>query len=157
MVALILSIAALVLVAALIWVGNRQVGAVLRMLAKTQPRDTPAEAPHVADLKAMWDHIYLLERQQKEVFQAVADGIDHVDRNEKRVRGIVLGAKRRFETEGYVDPGVEAEADTLPLFDGASGPEEEVRAVSGAVEATGPNPFQGVPGTIPVDFDGTGA
>jgi hypothetical protein len=111
MLSVIVSVAGVaVVVAALIWWGNHQMRVVLHSLKEIQPPATPSEAPLVRRLEE-------LEGKIHDLFQAVADGIDHVDRNEKRVRGIVHGAKRRFEASEYFDPGVDAEADTLPDHD----------------------------------------
>jgi len=118
-------------VAALIW-NQRQLGVVLRTLLEHQPPDIPAEAPDLVEYDL---RIASLERDIKDLFLAVSDGIDHVDRNEKRVRGIVLGAKRRFEASEYFDPGVDAEADTLPKYDEGARPEERVPPVPDDVES----------------------
>jgi len=111
----------------------------LHKIDRIEPPTIPEPAPSFDDSE-LWKAIEVLTR-------AVADGIDHVDRNEKRVRGIITGAKRRFEAEGYVDPGVEAEIDTLPRDDEGGGGEEELQAVPEDVE---PDYFLGLPG----DFSG---
>jgi len=90
--------------AALIWTFNRQMRAVLRQISKVEPSDIPAER-----YDDEWIH-----RALERLTAAVAEGIDNVERNEKRVRGIIRGAQRRFENSEYYDAGVEAEADTLP-------------------------------------------
>jgi len=110
----ILASIAFVLLVALVWLISLQSRVVSYTLSTPQPRDTP-------DLSALWEAIELrkadyfsLEAKVTELYKAVADGIDHVDRNEKRVRGIVVGATRRFENSEYFDAGVDAELDTLP-------------------------------------------
>lgn len=75
---------------------------------------------------------------------AVAEGIEHVDRSERRVRAVLQSAKRRFEAEGYVDPGVEAETAALPPLDASSQPAKELQPVPDGVAE--PNPWAGVPG-----------
>lgn len=144
---LLAGIALATLAACLVWV----VRVVTRMIDGFQPPDTPSEA----SFEALWKSLEELEDRTKDAIakltQAVANGIDHVDRNEKRVRGIVVGAKRRFEAEGYVDPGVDAEADTLPLVHEPGGEGEHLPTLSDGVEAS-PNPFQGIPGTLPLGW-----
>lgn len=155
MVLAILSIVGVVSVAALLWFAKVQVGVVLHKIGEIQPPDTPPADPNYATtqerLGALEGDYGVLLVKMHTLTKAVADGIDHVDRNEKRVRGIVTGAKRRFEAEGYVDPGVEAEADTLPRGDASYGPEERVQPVSDDVEPA-PSPLQGVPGNLPPGF-----
>jgi len=105
MLSAILSIVGVAFVgAALIWTLNRQMGAVLHQMTKVEPSDIPT-----ASYDDEWIH-----RALERLTAAVAEGIDNVERNEKRVRGIIRGAQRRFENSEYFDAGVEAEADTLP-------------------------------------------
>jgi hypothetical protein len=110
---------------AVIWWSNHRVAAVLHTMQESDPPDIPDT---FSALDAITQRIAVLENnaelstaRSQELFQAVADGIDHVDRNEKRVRGIVTGAKRRFTQQGYEDAGVDAELDTLPDRDEESG------------------------------------
>ena len=151
MISVILSIATVALLGALaaaIWWAT---GVLSLKIGEIQPLDTPAPAPDFAHVNALAGRIDGLDKAVQELYQAVADGIDHVDRNEKRVRGIVTGAKRRFAAEGYEDPGVDAEADSLPRDDAAGGGGEGMPPMSNDVGIP-ENPYQGVPGTIPVDF-----
>jgi len=149
MTSLILSIIGLVLLGALGWVFLRQLRVLLHTIPDPQPPDRPSEDA----LQAIWESLNQLERMTGDrletLTRAVADGIDHVDRNEKRVRGIVTGAKRRFEAEGYVDPGVDAEADTLPVSDAERLTQEGMSPMSNAVAAPTP---QGIPGSVPAEF-----
>ena len=116
-----------------------------------QPREMPAPAQDFSHVNALASRIDGLEKDIQTLYKAVADGIDHVDRNEKRVRGIVTGAKRRFAAEGFVDPGVDAEEDSLPRDHAAGGEDEGVPPMSDDLGIP-QNPFQGVPGTVPLDF-----
>jgi hypothetical protein len=84
----------------------------------------------------------------KDLTLAVNEGIEHASRSERRVRAVVASAKRRFEAEGYADPGLEAEAAQLPLIDESGGREEELQAVQSSME---PDPFAGIPGTVRFD------
>lgn len=55
---------------------------------------------------------------------AIAEGIEHVDRSERRVRAVVQRAQQRVRDAGYEDAGLEAEAAELRRIDGeGSGPE----------------------------------
>ena len=163
MTSLVLSITGIVLLAALAWLVVRQTGVVLRTIADAQPRDTPPVAIQKYDDEKIWTQLgdcwAELEKQGERMEQltaAVAHGIDHVDRNEKRVRGIVNGAQRRFNAAGFEDAGVDAEADSLPGVDAASGAEEGVSPLPNDVglprhwEAR--SSFQGVPGNVPEGF-----
>ena len=84
----------------------------------------------------------------KDLTLAVNEGIEHASRSERRVRAVVASAKKRFEAEGYSDPGLEAEADQLSGIDERSSPEEEMQTVRGPME---PDPFAGIPGTVRFD------
>jgi len=139
--------------AALIWSTNRQMGVVLHKISDIQPPNTPSKAMD----DALWDSLGGLEKRTlksiADLTKAVAEGIDHVDRNEKRVRGIVTGAKRRFAAEGYDDPGVEAEFDSLPAVDAGSVEGQGVLPLSndvGAMEQPG-DPWTSVPGMSPIE------
>jgi len=114
-----------VALAALIW-SQRQMGAVLHTLSTPQAHDTP----EAFDPEPLWRSLEGLEKRTLEsisaLTKAVANGIDHVDRNEKRVRGMVVGAVRRFENSEYYDAGVDAELETLPIQDNQ---EEEAETV----------------------------
>jgi len=135
-----LSLGILVAFAALIWFGNRQVGVVLRKI-------DIQERPESDGNEALWRSLEGLEKrtldQFKDLTAAVAEGIEHVDRAERRVRAAIQSAKRRFEAEGYIDPGLEAEAAALPQGDGDPGPEEELPSVHEGVE---PGSWASVPG-----------
>lgn len=152
MASVILSIATVVLLGALAAAVWHVAGVISRKIPQIQPHDTPSVAMASVEINTLQIKVDALERQVQELYQAVADGIDHVDRNEKRVRGIVTGAKRRFAAEGFVDPGVDAEEDSLPRDDATGFSGEGVPPVSNDVVPE--NLFAGVPGTVPLDFTG---
>lgn len=149
----------LALLATAAWLLHRQAAVLLHTISEAQPRDTPLPESLVGIEDRCSDALQRqedrLNKRLDDLTLAVADGIDHVDRNEKRVRGIVLGAKRRFEASEYYDPGVDAEADTLPLVDEGEREPEELRLLPEGV-ATFPergveeevNPWDSVPGGI---------
>jgi len=60
---------------------------------------------------------------------AIAEGIQRVDRAERRVRSAVGRARKRLEEAGFVDDGLEAEAEQLREFDGSERPSEGVPPV----------------------------
>jgi len=139
---------------AVLWIA----AAVVLLLIKTfkgpsrgsQPSDTPPIAPGQASASVQYvddleRNLHELDKRVTELTAAVAHGIEHVDRTEKRVRGIVTGAKRRFAAAGYEDPGVEAEADSLPRDDAES--IEGVQTVPSDVGPdNGSDPWSRVPG-----------
>lgn len=57
---------------------------------------------------------------------AVAEGIQHVDRAEKRIHGVVTRARRLLRESGLESPGLEAEASQLHELDGGARDEEGV-------------------------------
>ena len=125
--------------AALIWTFNRQMGAVLHKLTKVEPSDIPT-----ASYDDEWIH-----RALERLTAAVAEGIDNVERNEKRVRGIIRGAQRRFENSEYFDAGVEAEADTLPEDHEEAFREQRMQPMSEDMEpATNSEAWAVVPGRL---------
>jgi len=134
MATLILSVSVVVLLSALVWWWQREMGVVLRTLSTSQPRDTPVSAMNSLEINTLQIKFDAMEERVERLTRAVADGIDHVERNEKRVRGIVTGAKRRFAEAGYEDPGVEAEYDTLPEVDA---PERDPKPVPAVHEDLG--------------------
>lgn len=144
--ALILSITGLVLLAALVVSVLMTMRVFSRTFGNSQPRDTPEEGSR-DDLLEMFHSVAnglaTCDLRIDRLTKAVADGIDHVDRNEKRVRGIVTGAKRRFDAAGFEDPGTAAEVESLPEIDEASSPEEELQAVREGLEL---DPWASVPG-----------
>jgi len=130
--------------AAAIWFAKGQVAAVLRSIdAIERPESGPVTVQLYEDA---WIHEAL-----KDLHIAVDEGIEHASRSERRVRAVVASAKRRFESEGYVDPGVEAEAGALPLVDDDRVGDEGMRPLSNDV-APAENPFSGIPGSVPAGW-----
>ena len=130
MTSLVLSITGLVLLAALLVLLVWAVRVVSATIANPSPSTSLAD-----DLgRTMLQQVAILKRLD-EITAAVAHGIEHVDRNEKRVRGIVKGAERRFEAAGFQDPGTKAEVASLPRVDEPSGAEEGLQPVPDGVES----------------------
>jgi hypothetical protein len=59
-----------------------------------------------------------LARKIELLTRAVAEGIEHVDRSERRVRATVARARRELAESDHVSPGLEAEWHDLRDFDG---------------------------------------
>ena len=142
MLAVILSIAFLGVASSLAWWSSRQVRDFLDTLSSIQePAETPPEPPF--DDADLWKAIERLGI-------AVAEGIEHVDRKSKRIDGVIAGAQRRFEAEGYIDPGVEAEAAVLPGVDGGNSEGQRLLVLPEHVEGF-KDPWASVPGLTPTE------
>lgn len=92
-----------------------------------------------------------LEAGARKLLIAVEEGIQHVDRAERRVRAVVQRAQERLDSQGYEDPGVEAEAAALREFDGARGRAEGMQTVLEGVDDGGPDELEdwsGIPGVV---------
>lgn len=75
-----------------------------------------------------------LSNEFKELMIAVAEGIERVDRSERRVRSTVARARKELKARGYDDPGLEAEAFELRDVNGDGGGAGGVPVVPEAVE-----------------------
>lgn len=62
----------------------------------------------------------------KDLALAVGEGIEKVERNERRVRTSINAAKRRFDAAGFEDPFVDGEVEALQEDDERRGEEEGV-------------------------------
>lgn len=71
-----------------------------------------------------------LDDRVREYVIALAEGIERVDRSERRVKATVARARKELEASGLVDPGVEAEAEELRLVDAARGSDRGMFPVS---------------------------
>jgi len=144
MVAIVLASIALLGMLTLAWSANRQARVFLQSFeAREAPESATPSYNDTAILQALDDQ----ERRMDLLVLAVSEGIERVERSERRVRQTISSAKRRFEAEGYLDPGLEAEASLLPEDDGSSGEDEQLRIlpddVAGVEQA---NPWESVPG-----------
>ncbi len=70
-----------------------------------------------------------LEGQRKEMTLAIAEGIEHVDRAERRIKSTLQRAKTKLAGLGYQDDGVDAEMEELRLVNGGGGKESELPPV----------------------------
>lgn len=88
-----------------------------------------------------------LDRRIQDLTLAVAEGIERVDRAERRIQASVKRARAELEASGVTDPRLDAEADGLRLVDGAGGDGGGVPAVSEDVGEPAPqaSSIRGVP------------
>lgn len=92
-----------------------------------------------------------LQELEHESKLAIAEGIERVDRAERRVRAAVGRARKRMEDLGYVDEGLEAEAAQLQLGDGALSEEEGVQPVRAGV-ASREDELRAILSSLPGDW-----
>lgn len=78
--------------------------------------------------------------------KAIAEGIEHVDRSERRVRAAVRRAEKRLEEAGYVDPALEGEVEGLRRLDAEERGAEGMHAVSADVEPGPAYDYSDLPG-----------
>jgi len=107
------------------------------------------------DLRADQDvqqaaHNALLDRTaeyEKNITLAVADGIERVDRAERRVKATIASARKELERRGLEDPRLDAEAYELRDADGDGSASGGVPAVPSEVEPNNeaPSSVRGVP------------
>jgi len=74
-----------------------------------------------------------LEARINHLTLAVAEGIQHVDRAERRIAGVVARSRKLLRESGLESPGLEAEAHDLRLLNGGGGEAEGVPPVSEVV------------------------
>jgi len=82
----------------------------------------------------------LLEQKFHVLEMAVGDGIERVDRTERRIQNSVKRARQKFKESGHVDEGLEAENAELQLSDGTRGEEQGMPAVREAMAAAPEEP-----------------
>ncbi len=88
-----------------------------------------------------------LVEKLKDLTFAVAEGIERVDRSERRIHATIKRARKELEEHGFESPRLEAEAAELQLSDGTASPGGKVPAVPGNVEGApdAPSSIHGVP------------
>lgn len=120
---------------------------------ETSPHTTKLEADLVSALlkidalRAREDvfknQLTLFEDKIGETRQAVAEGIERVERTERRIHATLKRARAELKKRGLEDPGLEAEAVELRNLDGAGGQEQGMPAVREAL-ATDPSSIEGL-------------
>ena len=88
-----------------------------------------------------------LEKRLRDTNVAVAEGIERVDRTERRIASTVARARKELRESDFDHPGLEAEDAELRKVDGDGGHGTEVLNLPGAVEAdpNAPSSIRGVP------------
>ncbi|MEE8139189.1 MAG: hypothetical protein V3T81_10035, partial [Thermoanaerobaculia bacterium] len=82
------------------------------------------------------------DQRLKDVTFAVAEGIERVDRAERRIHATIKRARKELAESGFESPGLESEAAELQLVDGKGSDPVEVSTVPEAVESSS---IKGVP------------
>ena len=77
----------------------------------------------------------LFNQQSDQMRFAISEGIERVDRAERRIKATVARARKELSRRGYEDPGLDAEADELRNSDGNGSDERGLSTVPDEVEA----------------------
>jgi len=129
-----------VLVLALYWAVVRRPPVPLPVHLEAQ--NTPETCP---DCTKVMVEIGQLFADMQTCRAAVAEGIEHVERVENRIRGTIKRARKELHEGGVESPGLAAEVAGLSLVDGERGDTEAMPVVpAGVVE-----PQSSVPGVTP--------
>lgn len=140
----VLATALLALAASVAWAGR----AVVRYLDRPEP--VPASDPTTLGPSVTFENMRNLERRLDEFQLALADGIQRVDRAEKRIQKTVTSARRLVANAGLEHAGIEAEAAELRDVDAPDITPEPVPAVQEDLEPSGPS---GIPGISQARLD----
>lgn len=92
---------------------------------------------HAHSLDALSSQVGDLRERMDRLTIAVAEGIEHVERAERRVRATVARARRELSEDGVAHPGLEAEHAQLRDGDGDGGEERGVQPVREEVDRSG--------------------
>jgi len=131
----------LALSASLFWVGR----AFLRMESRLNASLRPSEGP-VTATPPSYDDTELRSLIQT-LSTALAEGIQNVDRNNRRIEAVVRRARAELAESGVEHGGLEAEVGDLQLVDVEGGDGPGVRPLLQEVdEAPSYDPPSGVPG-----------
>ena len=122
---------------------------VLDALAATVDQNASAAT---AELRTQSDALEDLDRRVVQVTLATAEGIERVDRAERRIRSTVQRARKELAEHGYESDGLEAESKEIRLVDVARGEDDgvqplrlDVGEVEPFAEQQHPQP-KGIPG-----------
>lgn len=89
-----------------------------------------------------------IDRRVKELTIAIEEGIERVDRSERRVKAVVQRAQRRASEHGFVDETLEVEAENLRRDDEGGSGSGGMQTVLEDVVDRPRFDAQGIPGTI---------
>ena len=132
------------------------IGRLEQLESAPQPDSTPQVTQEYVDTSLrtidagfgqLKDQIAEVTAGQKELRIAVSEGIERVDRADRRIKATIARARKELKDRGYEDPGLEAEAHELRVVDGDAGGIVEVPEVPEAVGdvAEAPSSIRGVP------------
>jgi len=103
------------------WRSRRVQGPLLehQQIAPDPPYDDQQLRSEIEDLRSATasDFEQIADRMKTQTL-AIAEGIERVDRSERRVDATLKRARKKFAAGGYEDPGTEAEVEGLRLLDG---------------------------------------
>ena len=124
------------------------IGGIWDRIQKLESAPTPADVlPRIEGNEAyVEERLDANNKLMKELTIAVAEGIERVDRSERRVKATVARARKELKERGYTDPGLEAEAHELRVVDGDRGEDGAVQPVPTemAEPADAPSSVRGV-------------
>ena len=127
---------------------GEQLGGYLARLERVESAPTPVPPTALPEnYEADVDARFLeFAKALTETRLAVSEGIERVDRSERRIKATVARARKELAARGFDDPGLEAEAHELRVVDGDGGADGGVPAVSEEVaEVDGaPSSIRGV-------------
>ena len=125
---------------------------------ETTPAPPPPPVPTESILSEMRAHVEErlaplsgafteLEKRLRDTNVAVAEGIERVERTERRIASTVARARKELRESGYDHPGVEAEDHELRSVDAGGGDGSGVQPVQEAMEgdSDAPSSIRGVP------------
>jgi len=108
--------------------------ALLMTIERFESREsTQAPPPNTARIDAQ-------DARIDDLTLAVKEGVNNVQRSERRVRAIVASARKELADQGYSHAGVDAESDQLRDIDGDGSDQEELPTVPEDLE--GPSQAQ---------------
>jgi hypothetical protein len=108
-------------------------------------RAIPTAPPQPFDAAPVWGEFEAIRERLEEMRHAIAEGIERVDRSERRIQQVVRRAQKKLAEAGYQDAGVEAEADQLQFLNGNGSRREELQHMPANVAPR--LDVTGVPGT----------
>jgi len=97
-----------------------------------------------AQSDAMQEQLAELVQSHKQTMIAVAEGIERVERYERRIKNTVRRAQKELAEQGFTHDGLEAEGEELHLVDGEGGNGERLPPVPGSVDEA-----ESAPSSIP--------
>jgi len=101
----------------------------LRVIGEKQLENRTAIEGLTETIATFAESIEQLNNEIKETRLAVSEGIERVDRSERRIKATVARARSELESRGYKDPGLDAEAFELRDIDGNGSDESGLPAV----------------------------